>query len=421
MIKFSTFRQYNQIVNGIRFPQKINEPFMILYFSENSSLIDDYPKLGIKPVDNKIVVVPTTKVPRTRLEADTRKLFRTYGLYAYNPQQKIPEGKNFFFDISYYLKTIDNTYKVKNYRQRAGFLLKDIITRSFINYSSKYQKILLYSVKATENLDTVMNRKIYPFLKMLKDGESLTFDHMMLSLVGESESRHRLLIKDKQFQFSRVFQILKTIKINSTEEEIETDIEQASNYVMKQIPDKLSSSNKSVKDAIKDYLTKSNMDLEKAISKTLTPQDVNKVVIASILHKSNGDVEKTRNMVSKISAKNINKALAAVDKIYADQLLEPQKTIATTEEVVSQLYDIPKTIDNKSPEHIFQKRQIDFEKNLKKDFENSFKVLKDKDVPLMLKSLKIVDKPLRSGDLTPSDIQTVEIVLVDADNKEACQ
>jgi len=419
MIQFKSLRQYNQKVNGIRFPQKNSEPFMILYFSENSSLIDDYPKLGIRPVDNRIVVIPTTIIPRTRLDSDTRKLFRTYGLYAYNPQQKIPPGKNFFFDISNYLKMIDKTYKVTGYRQRAGFLLKDIIVRSFTNYLPKYQKILIYSVKATEELNTLMNRKIFPLLKMFKEGEQLTFDHMILSVVGESNTQHRLLIKDRQFQFPRIFQILKSIKITDTEEEIESDVDDATTYVMKNIDSKIIPDNKEpIKGAVKDFLSKSDNYFEKTVSKTITKDEIDKLVIASILHSTNGNVDKSIAMVSKIHPKNIDKALKTVDKVYGDQILEPQKTVSTTEDVIVQLYDIPKTVDNKSPEHIFQKRQVDFEKNLKNDFINSFKVLQTKDVPLKFKNLQIVDKEINRGDLTPSDIQTVIVTLLDTKNRE---
>ena len=143
---------------------------------------------------------------------------------------------------------------------------------------------------------------------------------------------------------------------------------------MKAVDSKIEPSNKkSVKDAVKDFIKKSKMDYEKASSKSLSTDELDKLVIASILHKNNGDVEKSNNMVAKIPAKNLVKALKTVDKVYADQLLEPEKTITTTEEVIPQLYDIPKTIDQKSPEHIFKKRQVDFEKNLKTDFENSFK------------------------------------------------
>ncbi len=419
MIQFKSFRQYSHITSGIRFPQKVTEPFMILYFSENSSLIDDYPKLGIRPIDCKTVIVPTTKVPRTILQPDTRKLLKTYDLYAYNTNQKIPEGKNLFFDLSQYLQAIDSTYKVNNYRQRAGFLLEDAIMRAFGSYSSKYQKVLMYSVNVNKELPAVMNRKIFPILKQLKGTAIIPFDHMIFSAIDEGSCRHRLLVKDKKYQFGRILQIFKTIKIKGTAEEIESDNEQAAKYIIDKVTDNIEPSNKlAIKQAIKDYLADNPMELEKAASKTLKSDEIQRLTIASILYQTNGNTLKSQKLSKSIPVKNVTKALKAVDKNYADQLLEPEKTIATTEDVVVQMFDTPKSVDNKSPEHIFKKRQIDFEKNLRKDFENSFKVLEDKDVPLKFKKLEMVDKVRKSGELAPSDIQTIVVTLEDQKGKE---
>ena len=58
--------------------------------------------------------------------------------------------------------------------------------------------------------------------------------------------------------------------------------------------------------------------------------------------------------------------------------------------------DAPRAVSNKSPNHLFQKRLVDFETNLKKDLENSFKVLETKELPLKITKMEIVDKPERA-------------------------
>ena len=68
----------------------------------------------------------------------------------------------------------------------------------------------------------------------------------------------------------------------------------------------------------------------------------------------------------------------AISKQYADELLQPHKTESTSENIVIQQSNVTKAVDNKSPEHLFEKRKIDFETNLKKDVSNSFKVLSSK-------------------------------------------
>jgi len=61
MIQFKSLRQYTHIVDGIRFPQSREAPFLLIYFSENSNFLDDYKKLNLKLIDFRTVIVPITK------------------------------------------------------------------------------------------------------------------------------------------------------------------------------------------------------------------------------------------------------------------------------------------------------------------------------------------------------------------------
>ena len=90
MIQFKVWRQYTHIVDGVRFPPNMKEPFILVYMAENSLLTDDYPHLNIRKQDVKTVVVPMTKIPRTLLTGDLRKLYRGMGLLPYTIKQKIP-------------------------------------------------------------------------------------------------------------------------------------------------------------------------------------------------------------------------------------------------------------------------------------------------------------------------------------------
>ncbi len=42
-----------------------DKQYMVTYFSENSTLFDDYHKIGIKPQDLRYVLIPLTKLPST--------------------------------------------------------------------------------------------------------------------------------------------------------------------------------------------------------------------------------------------------------------------------------------------------------------------------------------------------------------------
>ena len=130
MLKFDSLPQYTRVVEKLRFPQSPDSPYLIVYFSENSSFIEDYPKLNIRRIDSKIVVVPTTRVPRTFLTPNLMKLFKSYKLRAFSSKMKYPQNRNLFYDLSIYLNAIDTVYKPETYRQRAGFLILNCLRKN---------------------------------------------------------------------------------------------------------------------------------------------------------------------------------------------------------------------------------------------------------------------------------------------------
>jgi DNA-directed RNA polymerase beta subunit len=417
MINFDTLKQYVQKTNSIKFNQKPNEPFMIVYLSENSSLINDYPSLGVRPVDCRNVVIPVTKIPRTIIKPEDRQMYKTFGLMSFSSSQKVPAGRNFFYDLSKYLKAIDDTYKVTNYRQRAGFLITNMLLKVFTAYPTNYRKVLMYSINVKNDLSVIMDRKIFPILRQLKEGE-IQFDHMILTLIG-NKSVHRIMIKDRNYNVSRILQLMRSIKAIDIEEEVESESQEASKTILDVIADDISSGNSdAITQAIIDLLNKDSKIKQQVLDGELSKDELRKIAITSILARSSGDITKSRNIVKNLRGSNIKKGLKAVDKAYADELLKPEKTKALSEEIMIQLIDAPKSVGNKSPEHIFKKRQIDFEKNLKNDFKNSFKVLSTKEVPLKTKHLSIIDKPPRAGELIPSDKQELQVTLIGEDGRE---
>ena len=67
MIRYSSLRLYNHVVDGLRFPPTKDTKYLITYFSENSSFLQDFHRLNIRLVDIRIVVIPYTKYPLTKL------------------------------------------------------------------------------------------------------------------------------------------------------------------------------------------------------------------------------------------------------------------------------------------------------------------------------------------------------------------
>jgi len=412
MIQFSKFKQYIQITDGVRFPQNSKKPFLLVYLSENSTFLTDYPKLNIRRTDVKNVIMPTTKMPRTKLLPEQRKMFKKYGLFSYTTSQKYPKG-NIVFDLSNYLYVMDNTYNPKHYRQREGMLIKDILLKAFSSFPDNYQKVLIYSVDPFKDMNEFVSRKSFMILNMLKDDE-FNFTDMMVCATGSESSKYRLLIKDGEYDLNRVKGILKKIRPAMTDEEIEESTTSASKKIMNHVNSIINPKNKTkTEEAIKNYL-ESNKDIAERIDNDeISEDEMKEIATASILYRTSGNLSKSTRIAKSIDSKRKKVALKTVDKKYADELLDRHKPTISSDNIMMQNSDISGALDNKSPEHIFQKRQIDFEKNLKNDITNSFKVLESKEVKLDIQSVKIIPKISRSGELAKTELSSVAVVLKD--------
>ena len=411
MIQYKSLVQYSRVVDGVRFPQDVDEPYLLVYFSENSLFVSDYPKLNLRRQDARHIVVPRTKIPVTRLTTEMRAAYKQFGLLSYSETMRYPQNKNLVFDTTFYTATIDKTYKPATYRQRAGALIQNMLLTSFQNFPDNYKKVLVYSINTTRPVNSFINRKIYPLLRQLKADE-IYFDDLLFVTVDESQALYRSLIQDKTYKFSRVLPYLKKVKIVNTEEEQEIEINKATLKVMKMAPDGINKPD-AVKYAVKDYLDKYPKKAEEIQNDEVSQEDVERLIAASILYKANGDLEKSNRLSKQIPQKNVKQAVKKVSKQYEDDLLKKQPSVVLNESVVVQNQNLPQRVDGKTPEHIFDKRRIDFETNLRKDMTNAFKVLEGRDIPLKFDSITIKPKPQKSGELAPSDEAIVTITLKD--------
>ena len=415
MIKLDSLRLYTQKVDGVIYTTKPAEPFILLYFPENSLLINDYPKLNIRRMDVRVVVTPITKIPRTRLQPETIKIFKNYGLLSLSQRMKVPQGRSFLFDMSEYLNKLDVMYKPNNYRMRSGVLIKSSLNSMLANYPPNYKRVLMYSIDLTKDVKSFINRKSFPILQMMKDG-IIPFDYMMLVLIDESRSYHRLIVKNRKAELSRIIPILKRISPIDIKQEIDDDLYNASKNIVNKVVDKklVRAGNKSkVQKAIVSYLKKNPKKLDKILSNDVSNEDVVDVATSSILQQATGNSARADKIVDRVPKNKKELALKAVDKNFTDQIIPPEKTMNTSENVVNQMMNIPNMIDNKSPEHLFKKRSIDFHINLKNDMRNSFNILESKEVPLKVDSLNIVDKKTKAGEIDKSDESILKVKLKD--------
>ena len=413
MIQFKSWRQYTQLVNGVRFPQKPSEPFVLIYFSENSNLIEDYQKLNLRLTDAKIVVVPTTTVPRTRLTADLQKAYRGLGLIPYMMNQTFPKGKNVIIDMSQYTNAIDLMYKPTTYRQRAGFFITNLLNQVSRMFPDNYKKVLLYSVDTSKPMNKFVNKKVFPIIRTMKD-EEFSIDNMAISYIDSGNTSYRLLVKDSDYKFQRVMFYIRNIKGKPQAQELEDEVSKASRIVSRAVSKSIEPGNISkIAGAIEDYLKANPEDAIKITSGDINADDVRSIATSSILYGVSGDYQKATAIARQIPKDKKLSALRAIDKNFAKELLQPQKTVDLSTDPRVQVYNVAKMVGDKSPEHVYEKRQVDFKTNLKNDLTNSFKVLETKEIPLRFESISFEDKKQRAGEIQKSDLAIANVVLKD--------
>jgi DNA-directed RNA polymerase beta subunit len=414
MIQFKSWRQYTHFVNGVRYPINIKEPFLLIYLPENTNFIEEYGKMNIKPIDYRIVSVPMTTIPRTRMTPDLIKLYRSIGLIPYSLTQKVPTGKNVILDLSNFTTALDNVLNPTNYRQRAGFILKNVLLQSASHFPNNYQKVLMYSVNLNNDVKQFVDRKIFPLLKDMKAGGEFPFDHLILNVMSDNQPGYRLLVKDKTYNFQRVINYLKRMKGIPTEEEADEELEKATNIVVKSVSSIIEPSNKGkITGAVQTFLKKQPDSVAKILAGDITADEVKDITTASILYKSSGDFERSKSLAKNVSAGKKTTALKAIDKTIAKDLIQPEKAVSLSIDPTISSYSPEKMVDEKSPNHVYKKRQLDFEINLKNDLVNSFKVLESKDIPLKLESITFSPKTGRPGEIERSDINIAKIKLSD--------
>ena len=412
-MQFHMIPQYTRLVKKIMFKQELKTPYLIVYFSENSDLVTDYPKLGFRIQDVRNVVVPRTRVPITRLDAKQRALYKSIKLLSFDVNMVYPKTKNIFFDLSLYLNAIEDMYKPNTYRARAGFLVQSILFKTFNAFPNNYKKILMYSVDASKDIRSFTSRKSFPLLRQLKANE-VFFDYLVLTTVGTESATHRILIKDKEYKFPRVIQFLKNIKIVDVDDESEEEVNNATKEVINKVSSDLpTGTNAKIGDSIRSFLGKDKESLERVNTGQATDNDMKRIAVASILNNASGNLEKSKRLAKAVPQKNLKPAITAITKQYSDQFLGRTTTKNLSSSVLSKSYDTPKMVDDKSPEHIFSKRRIDFETNLRKDMINAFKILERKEIPFKFESIKIVDAPPRAGEIDKSDISYIVVTLRD--------
>jgi len=421
MIVFRALRQYSGKTNQIKFPLNKDKPFYIVYMGENSTFIESFKKFNFRYTDIFNVIIPLTRVPTvTRLLPEERKEYRKIKWIPRTSNDTIPKGRSLVYDLSKFFTAVENKFHPLTWRFRVGNLLKNMLNRSFSGAPENYEKILMYHIDVTKPFNDLINSKIFPVLLDLRNG-IIQFDHLLLCITGHNGTTYRLLIKDKNFDISRIKSYIRNVhQENFENDEInDDDISQAAAEVTTKVKDDIQPENsEKLHGLIKTFFKSDPSMMQTAIDKINFKQsDAQKIATSAIMSNINGDVKNTVSSVNKIHKDNTKKMLQATEKNLIDEILPVKKVETTTNQTNTKMFEPVKNTENKNPLHIFQKRKLDFETNLKKDTTNSFSTLEHKDFQLLVHELKIEEKEQNPAKLSKSDESTISITLKDKKGK----
>lgn len=360
------------------------------------------------------MVLPTSQRPFIRLTSDAKQIYKSLGLRSYQSNMNIPKGQNIFVDFSVYLNSLQSILKLNNFRTRGGILVQNMLS-NILSFLNNYETVLYYTVTVENPLVKFPDRKMFTFMRNLKT-ENINYDHLLMGYISGGETTSRLLIKNKEYKFTRLFPFLKNIKTIDTDEVKDEEASKGEKAVMKNVsPD--TTDNSKVSGAVTDLLKNDDDTRELVSSKDVSEDESDRIAIKSILYKITGSMDKANQISSSVPNKDLRMVLQAVNKAYADQILEQTKQKSTSTSEIVGAANIDDIIDNKNPSHIFEKRKIDFATNLKKDLSNAFRVLENRDVPIKFKSVSIKDKPQRPGEIKRTDQATVIVKLEKANGE----
>ena len=423
MVLYSKFRLLSQVTHALRFDSTPGEkPYAIIFFPENNiTLVDSFPKLGIRKVDSRVVVVPFSKFPLFRLTSKIRKSYKDLGLFAFKDFDPVTEKRNIYIDLSYYFNIIDSKYKPANYRTRFGAFIKNFLEYQISRVSETHRVVIIYAIDLTKGFNNFISRKSFILLQMLAESKKIPipFDDLLFCQLNSSLALYRLLVKEEKFNYQRIVSIFRNLKPSKDipEEKADEITQDATDKVVnalkydKDVGETVEKDQ--VKSAVKNLL-KNNPDVADDISAVgITPSSAKDIVIKSVLYSTSGKENVSKSIAEKIPEDKRDYAIKKISKDMVDEILVSKEVSTTSDIIAVKASDPNMLVDKKVPTNIFVKRQVDFQQNLKKDLIRSFKVLSSKDVPLVFENLDISDLGSFPGEISASDISLVKVKLRD--------
>ena len=432
MIHVDKLRLFPFKTSALRIPNvATGDKYSVVYYSENISFLEMYPKMRIKRQDAYQVNIPGSILPKLIVNA---KLLNYYRKNKLIPIKRI-DGKtlNHYVDCSPFLYKLETQFKIPSYRSPLVTRKVDKYIQPILSSTSGFKKIFMYVIDLNRDFKAnIFHRRIYPILKMWFDTDKFPFDYFMICQVKNGVPYYSTFIKGEEIvPFQRVYNFLKNQKklVDGKEEiapteEVKSDTNKivaklpvaSPEEIKKDIPDiadeEIEKEQKRQKDTltglIQNYVQAKGPEYAKGV-------DTSKMVdigAKAILYSITGDLGKAEEIVEKTVDKE--KLFKELSKELLPDIIGRSKPQNNSREVTQKGVDIAGINDNKDPSHVLNKRGVDFANSFEKDLRKTFDIIgKKSDFPLKVDSLKRETIQPESGDLEPTIEDKITIILKD--------
>ena len=210
MIDVTKLSLFPKSVSEISIPAKKKNH--VIFYSENSTLIEVYNLLRIKRMFVKKISFPSYKSPFLILNPDILKSYKDLGLI---PTRAIEKNKdNIFIDTTHFLNLIDKKYGKGSYKR--SIILNKIIDYLNISRSDDLENILIYHVDISKDLiEKPFFRRSWVLLTMAEAGNGrFPFDYVVVVFTMNNRAKYFSIYNKnlKNFQYGKIYNIFKSIK-----------------------------------------------------------------------------------------------------------------------------------------------------------------------------------------------------------------
>lgn len=208
MIRIDDVRKFPIMIKNIMVPQNEEQKYNIIFMSENSTFMEAYRYLKIRPFFVKRITAVPNRIPRLIATLGTLAEYKTLGLI---PIMDVKQH-NAFIDTTPFFNLISATYGPLSYKQ-------PVVATRVINYfndcrsvGENRKNILIYHINLNSKVPkNIYLMKAFVLIRIARLGEgSFPFDNVILAIQDGGTVKYTCIYsKSIQFAAGKIMSIFK--------------------------------------------------------------------------------------------------------------------------------------------------------------------------------------------------------------------